>query len=317
VRKRALLVGIDDYDRFNPLHGCVNDVQALHPLVARHEDNSPNFECVLLHTGLRPVTRDLLIKHVEALLAPGADVALLYFAGHGDGGGDVTLVTTDGTAQTPGLAMSQVLGLVATSKVPEINIVLDCCFSGGAAAVPQLGSPSAFLKPGVSILTASRHDQTSAETPDDRGLFSWYLCAALDGGAADIRGNVGLAGIWSYLTESFGAWEQRPTLKANVENAHVLRTCTSAVNDETLRRLAEWFPTPEHHFPLDPTYEDSAGHGNVEHEQIFKRLQRCSYAKLVEPVDEEYMYYAAMNSTACRLTPLGRHYRRLAAEELL
>lgn len=315
--KRALLVGVDAYDKFDNLQGCVNDVTALHPLLARHEDGTVNFSCETFNTSAGQVTRDGLLAHLKRLLAPGADVALFYFAGHGSGDGDVALVTSDGTRDTLGVTMAEVLGLVEKSPVPEISIVLDCCFSGGAGAVPQLGSMGAFLKPGLSILTASRGDQTSAETPDGRGLFSWYLCAALDGGAADVRGNVGLAGIWAYLTESFGPWEQRPTLKANIERAHVLRTCNPSVSDSTLRQLASWFPTPGHEFPLDPSYEDTAGLENEANEAVFKQLQRCSYVKLVEPVDEEYMYFAAMNSKACRLTALGRHYRSLSEEERL
>ena len=43
--KRALLVGIDDYDRFSSLDGCENDVNALEALLSRNEDDSPNFDC--------------------------------------------------------------------------------------------------------------------------------------------------------------------------------------------------------------------------------------------------------------------------------
>ncbi len=166
--KRALLVGVDAYDKFDNLQGCVNDVTALHPLLARHEDGTVNFSCETFNTSAGQVTRDGLLAHLKRLLAPGADVALFYFAGHGSGDGDVALVTSDGTRDTLGVTMAEVLGLVEKSPVPEINIVLDCCFSGGAGAVPQLGSMGAFLKPGLSILTASRGDQTSAETPDGR-----------------------------------------------------------------------------------------------------------------------------------------------------
>jgi hypothetical protein len=318
VTKRALLVGIDAYDEFTGLEGCVNDVAALLPLLARNEDGGVNFACAVNDTAdEQRVTRNDLLAQVKRLLAPGADVALLYFAGHGAGNGDVTLMTTDATAGTLGVTLAEVLALVATSVVPEINIILDCCFSGGAGAIPQLGTTGAFLRPGLSILTASRADQTSIETYDQRGLFSWYLCAALAGGAADIRGNVGLAGIWAYLTESFGPWEQRPTLKANIERAHVLRTCNPSVSDDTLRHLASWFPEPKAEFALDPSYEDTAGLGNKTNEEVFKQLQKCSYVKLVEPVDEEYMYFAAMNSKACRLTALGQHYHLLAQEDRL
>jgi hypothetical protein len=265
VLKRALLVGIDRYDKVTPLDGCVNDVAALKPLLARNEDHSPNFACTALVTADGPrgrVIRDRLLASIKKLLAPGADVALLYFAGHGEGGSDVTLVTTDATGQTAGVRFSEVMTLVQESDVPEINIILDCCFSGAAGKIPQVGYSGASLRNGVSILTASRGDQVSAETPDKRGLFSTHLCAALDNGAADIRGKIELAGIWAYITESFGAWEQRPTLKANIERTHTLRTCHPFVPDETLRQFPAWFPTPDHEYPLDPAYEPTENHGD-------------------------------------------------------
>jgi hypothetical protein len=83
---------------------------------------------------------------------------------------------------------------------------------------------------------------------------------------------------------------------------------------ETLRQLPEWFPTADIEFPLDPSYEPDAEPHNEDHEAVFACLQRCRAAKLVEPVGEQHMYYAAMKSRGCRLTPLGRHYWRLATE---
>lgn len=169
------------------------------------------------------------------------------------------------------------------------------------------------IKPGLSIISASRDTETSAETVDGRGQFSSYLEGALEGGAAEVTGEVSVAGAYAYVSEAFGAWEQRPTLKSNIERVSALRRCTPLVDLGTLRNLAQWFPGPFDHFPLDPSYEDTAEPRNAEHEAIFKQLQKCSYVKLIEPVDEEYMYFAAMNSTACRLTPLGRRYHRLAS----
>src|SRR3954462_2559670 len=102
--KRALLVGIEDYDRFSGLAGCVNDVNALETLLRRNDDNSPNFECQKRTSVTGGVTRDRLLGDLEALMDGAADVALLYFAGHGSGSGtDVTLVTQDGTPATPGI----------------------------------------------------------------------------------------------------------------------------------------------------------------------------------------------------------------------
>ena len=58
--KRALLVGIDDYDRFGGLNGCVKDVDALEGLLSRNEDNSPNFDCQKRTSLTGGVTRDEL-----------------------------------------------------------------------------------------------------------------------------------------------------------------------------------------------------------------------------------------------------------------
>ena len=45
--------------------------------------------------------------------------------------------------------------------------------------------------------------------------------------------------------------------------------------------------------------------------QTFATLQKLVKLNLVVPVDEDHMYYAAMNSKSCRLTVLGEHYWRL------
>jgi hypothetical protein len=259
-----------------------------------------------------------LIGDLEALLGGGADVALFYFAGHGyDRGNDVVLVAHDGTEQTPGVAMSEILGMVASSSVGEIILLLDCCFSGAAGAIPQLGTTDAALRSGLTILAASRGDQPAAETPAARGAFSTFLCGALEGGAADVVGKVSVAGIYSYLDESFGPWDQRPVFKANLERLHELRATLPAVPLPELRLLSEIFPAPGYEFPLDPSYEPDAEPYEEEHEKTFATLQKYRAAKLLEPIGEEHMYFAAMKSTGCKLTPLGEHYRHLAADDLL
>jgi hypothetical protein len=315
--KRALLVGLDEYLNFSPLSGCVNDVRALEPLLARDEDGGVAFACVT-RTAPDEVQRDALLTDLDALLASGADVAVLYFAGHGAAvDNDLSLCTHDGSQQTPGVALSEVLSRVARSPVPEIVIILDCCFAGAAGGIPQLGTDIASLRAGLSILAASRGDQVSAETADGRGLFSSYLCGALEGGAADVLGRVTIAGLYSYLDESFGPWDQRPVFRANVDRLHDLRHCAPAVPVGGVRRLRNFFSTPTTQMPLDPSYEPDAEPTNAENEAVFAILQQCRAAKLIEPVDAEHMYFAAMQRKACRLTPLGRHYWLMIDQDLL
>lgn len=312
--KRSLLVGINNYERYRPLRGCVNDATALRPLLAVNAtaDAELNFDCQLAapEGGL---TRDRLLRHVDRLFADGPDCALLYFAGHGEPvRGDVALVTSDGVPGiTPGVKFQEILERINESKIAEVIVILDCCFSGGAGKVPLFGD-NAHLRPGLSILTASRDDQVSVEDNQTRrGLFSTYLEAALEEGAADLLGNITLSGVYAYISEVLGAWDQRPTFKANIDRLHNLRKVKPAIPRPVLREITAWFPNATDELPLNPSYEPTADPQHDEHQRIFGKLQRLRAVHVVEPVGEEHLYFAAMNYKSCRLTELGRHYHQL------
>ena len=241
--------------------------------------------------------------------APAADVIFLYFAGHGKTeDGDVVLVTHDGSSESPGIRFSQVLAKIQASQASQIIIILDCCFAGAAGKVPALGGGTSTLPPGVVIMTASREDQTSAETSAGRGLFSTYLEGALQGGAAEVLGKITIAGIYAYLDELFGAWDQRPMLKANVDRLEVLRTVMPSVEPAKLRELVAMFSDPYAKLDLDPSFEPTEEPRHDINERKFSVLQDCRAAKLVEPIEEQHLYFAAMRKGTCRLTALGRHY---------
>ena len=60
--KRALLIGIDAYDEFSGLGGCVADATRMRDMLQRHENGDTNYECRLLTTskGAQPITSELL-----------------------------------------------------------------------------------------------------------------------------------------------------------------------------------------------------------------------------------------------------------------
>lgn len=100
-----------------------------------------------------------------------------------------------------------------------------------------------------------------------------------------------------------------------------LRQVNPKVPLEVLRRLPEYFPDATDVFSLDPSFEPDRQNVpdefkslpvNEENVRIFKELQLCNKHSLVIPVDVEHMYYAAINSTGCKLTASGAHYRKLA-----
>lgn len=317
--KRALLVGIDAYDHFNDLSACIGDVTALAFRLATHEDGTANFAVTTLVSSNARVDRSNLMRHVRHEIALQPDMLLLYFAGHGaERAGDVILCTQEGNEHDEGVAFSSLLGLINTSSIGEVIVILDCCFSGGAGSNPVIGGELSYVRPGVAILTASRHDEVAEEMPIvGQGRFSYFLCAALDGGAADVLGNVGVIRAYAYLRESFGAGEQSPTFKCNVAQLHLLRRCFPAVPHDEMLRLPEFFENdPAFELRLSPAHEPTSPPKDPVKEKIFGILQRFRAAKLVEPVGVPHMYDAAMESRTCRLTALGRHYRHLAARGL-
>jgi Caspase domain len=309
--RRALVVGIDNYESA-PLSGCVSDAQRIAELIAGNADGSPNFSCRLLVDPPSAITARKLREEIEGLFAQPANIALFYFSGHGTennlGG---YLVTPDAVRYSEGVSMTDLLALANQSKVTQVVLILDCCHSGHLGAIPALANDSAVLREGVSVLSASRANEASFETAGG-GVFTSLVCAALDGGGADVVGDVSAAAVYAYVDEALGPWEQRPLFKSHVARMTSLRRYSPAVPITELRRLPEIFPDPTVARPLDPSYEPTQNLGNRENEGLFAILQRCRAAKLVEPVDEEHMYFAAINSKACRLTTLGMRYWRLA-----
>src|SRR4051812_31714521 len=157
--RRALVVGINHYESA-PLTGCIDDAKRMERLLRRHDDGRVNFDTQLVTSDREPVTRARLREGVENLFADPADVALLYFSGHGtenDLGG--YLVTTDATLYNEGVALGDVLALAnRAAHISEVAIIIDSCHSGWLAPVPAVDNMQASLREGLSILPpAGRH----------------------------------------------------------------------------------------------------------------------------------------------------------------
>lgn len=314
--RRALCVGVDDYD-FGMLTGCVNDAQRMADLLRTHQDGSPNFECrtLLAPAGQKGiVTRATLRDQLQQLFRDPADVALLHFSGHGtvnDLGG--YLVTQDAEEYDDGVPMVDVLRLANESEANEVVVLLDCCYSGNLGNVPEIDNSRALLREGISILTAGRGDQVSVETSGG-GVFTSLVVDALDGGAANILGAVSAPAVYSFVEAALGAWDQRPLFKSHVSSVLELRRCATPIDRAILRQLPVFFPLPAEDHPLDPSYESQSPNPNPVNVTRFEALQALHRIHLVMPVDTPHMYNAAMESKACRLTPTGRYYWRLARD---
>jgi hypothetical protein len=313
--RRALCIGIDEYNGTR-LRGCVNDATRVAEILRRNHDGSPNFDVrtllAPLDSGFGIATRAVVRQALELLFRDKADVVLLHFSGHGTVNNlDGYLVTQDAARYDEGVAMSDVLKIANDSPATAVVILLDCCYSGNLGNPPAVDNTRALLREGVSILTASRGDQPSVEAGGG-GLFTSLVVDALEGGAADVLGNVSAPGVYAYVEAALGAWDQRPLFKSHVSQVVPLRCCTPPVDRALLRKLPTLFPLPAEDKPLDPSYEPSSPNPDPDNVAVFKDLQTLSRVHVVTPVDAPHMFEAAMQSKACRLTHSGRYYWRLA-----
>lgn len=318
--RKALVVGINDYPSC-PLSGCCNDSEAIKDLLTNHGNGDPNFS---VWKKDNVPTKGELRGLVEKCFEGDADVALFYYSGHGyiDAIGGY-LVTPDFSQNDYGVSLQEILTIANQSKCKERIIILDSCYSGFMGSINTDGQNTANINEGVTIMTASRNSQTSMEV-NGHGVFTSLLLEALNGGAADVTGHISIAGVYAFIDKALGPWEQRPVFKTNVTRFTSLRDVQPQVDITVLRKIANYFQNEDFQYKLNPSYEPTNKREEVhnviepyaddENIAIFKDLQKLEGIGLVVPVGEEHMYYAAMNSKACKLTAVGKQYWHLVKE---
>lgn len=328
--KRALVVGVDHYPpEVGSLTGCVADATAMRDLLTKNADGSPNWSVQLVSGGIndKPVLRETLREALAKLFKNPRELDLLfYFAGHGGQtawGAD--LVTQDATEHSLGVSMNDLLTLANNSAARSVTIILDCCFGGDTGSVPGLQSAGiasefrfdkALLRENVTIMTASRGTETSAEF-GGHGAFTRVLLDGLEGGATDHRGTVSALNLYSFVSAAFNAWEQRPLLKTSLTQPVVLRVGPPWLEPALLRQLPEHFPTKDARLQLTPAHEGEGrpltpGELGTAEQQQFDYVGRLRNANLVTTDNDSAHYWVAMNSGYVYLTKLGQYFWSMA-----
>src|SRR4051812_2872749 len=192
--RKALIVGIDHYDRIGSLSGCVHDAHSVKSVLERHADGTVNFATPKLMTGTSAterVDKADLKDAVRELFAGDSDIALFYYAGHGyveDTGGFI--FATDCETGDDGLSLPELMSLASTSQANNKVVILDSCHSG-IVGNRSVGPPVAEIKEGMTVLTASTAEQYAMEVDGGgAGVFTTLLVDALSGAAANLIGDV-------------------------------------------------------------------------------------------------------------------------------
>lgn len=316
--RKGLFIGINDYQHISKLNGCTNDAIEMASALSRHASGTPNFSNKILTSSDTRVTKKLMSEAIKNLFSGDGNISLLYFAGHGSFDTSINeglIIPQDYDGDGDGIRISDIIEWATNAtNITNKIIILDCCQSGGAGEVRQLKGGASILADGLTILTACNKNEYAIEK-SGHGLFTSLALQALYGGAANVLGHITPGSLYSFVDNALGPWDQRPIFKTNVSQFVSLKEMPPLVPFETLRCLPNWFPSNESVFRLDPSYEPTEESFNKEHGDIFSQLQKCNRHSLIEPVDAEHMYFAAINSTGCRLTALGAYYRELAIKE--
>ena len=313
--RKALVVGVNYYDNEKLcLNGCVPDAYNVNSVLEQNSDGTKNFD-VKIHPAMSldtRITRSALKELVKELFEDDSEIALFYFSGHGyieNTGG--YLITSECSTGDDGLPMNELLTIINESKARNKIVVLDTCHSGAMGNF-DVKNDIAFIREGVTILTASRKDQSSVDEGDG-STFTKLFVDALSGAAANLLGDVSPGSVYAHIDQSLGAWEQRPIFKTNVKNFVCLRKAQPPISLVDLRKLTELF-TDSYEFKLDPSFEPESENPNKDNTEKFAILQKYNRVNLVVPIDAPHMYHAAMNSKSCKLTVVGEYYWKLVNE---
>lgn len=321
--KRALVVGIDNYGSVSLPNSVVNS-KTIADLLAKHETGDPNFATRLVKSGSEKVD---LKSQITDLFSSDVHTALLYFSGQGyTNDTDDYLQTRNSQRHDPGISVREILQLANNSPAKNRILIFDCYCEDSKNLFSNPKHDEPFLKKGTTILTLS----TDCETDDEirkHGVFSSLLIEALKGGASDVVGRITPGSLYAYVDKALGSWGQRPVFKTNVTEFISLRTATPQINPSIVRKLTEYFPSPTMEFPLNPSFEDTnvkekeqppvEPYADPKNVAVFKDLQKLQSIGLVVPVEAPFMFFAAMKSKSCKLTPLGQHYWRLVQRTVI
>ena len=180
--RKALVIGIDSYEG-SPLSGCVNDANLVAKCLERHENESVN---CFVRKYLDVQDKGTLKGHIIDCFSGDAEIALFYFSGHGyiDSVGGY-IVTPDYSEHDMGVSMQEILAIVNNLQRKNKAVILDCCHSGFMGNTTLVGHQMSVISEGVTIITASKSDESAIET-GGHGVFTSLLLEALNGGASDV-----------------------------------------------------------------------------------------------------------------------------------
>ena len=209
--KKAIIVGISEYDLLRPLAFCKTDGTKMYELLKSLGYEIQDNHKLIGRVG-REEMRDAIINFFRNRNVRPKDTLLFYYSGHGilDAYGDYYFAASALNPiepDTEGFLFDELTKIINKSTSQKIITILDCCYSGGArigkggeedaanAGRKAIDEKSRILVQGEGkcILAASQASQKAFETAQkNHSLFTYYLLDGLSGNehTVDIDGCV-------------------------------------------------------------------------------------------------------------------------------
>lgn len=312
MRKIAYPVGIGDYPG-NALPGSPLDANKITELLQYHgiKDKTTGDQIVNFEIWDGRVDTDTerindRLRQLFAMKSTEIDTALFYFSGHGHVENDkLYLVGKNGVPGKLGVCVPDLLKMADNSDVPKKIFILDCCFAGKAV---YDGRDLANIGRNTIVMAACREGEYAKATVD-MSIFTGLLTNALEGSAADVMGQVTMAGLHVRVTETMSKGIQSPVFVGNVHGFDPIRLVEPMVERHILKRACGYFPTWDYHYELHPSFDpEYNGIQDDGKKSIYADIKKLERAGLLLPDKYEFIHYEVKNGGSCSLTPLGRHY---------
>jgi uncharacterized caspase-like protein len=214
--RRAMLVGIDQYQKVQPLRGSVNDVKAMRDFLVGEWQFAPD---AVLSVTDGEATRENILASFRKWLVEGSqpgDELLFYYSGHGyqqsDEDGDEsdnldeTLVAVDAYPDAGGvihnmISDDEIGALLDELGDREVTVVIDSCHSGtvtrsllGApTSAEDLSTVKTLVSVGLpqpltrSIIGANQREKSLVETTEKRVV--WTAVSPVQKALVDVEGD--------------------------------------------------------------------------------------------------------------------------------
>lgn len=304
-KKKALLIGNNEYKYVNKLNGCVNDVEIIGKLLERNDDGQKNFSIWVEHN----ISNSEMQSTIENFLKRPSEHGLIYFSGHGcvtEQGGFIC--GTDARREQIGVSMTWLSEVIHKSTISQITLIFDCCHAGEMFNLADETKDFSLIRKGVSLLAATNRDDTAAEYLN-RGIFSTILEEGLKGASADIFGNITIADLYSTAQNMLSPFQQRPVFKSVTDNISPIRTCNPLIDLTTLRKLnsSQFFPelTTKINVNSDILHKKKADF-DIDYE-TYLTLFAFEKAGLISCEKKSSLIEETLEWGSCHLSTYGKH----------